>query len=103
MDFIEVRLDPALHNRRLVVEFQAQGGGARFDVQMWRLDAGEVRPRALTGHPEATVPGQDGLHVYTIPQMDATAYDRLALIITRLDADEAVDTEGGYTITLECR
>ena len=42
-----------------------------------------------------------GAHVYTIPQLDTSAYDRLGLIITRLDADETGDPVGSYRITLE--
>jgi hypothetical protein len=101
MDFIEIRLDPALQNRPLAVQFQAQGGAASFSVQIWRLGTGEVRPRALTALPEVTTPSADGTHLYFIPQVDTTAYDRLALIITRLDANEAADPEGNYQIALE--
>jgi hypothetical protein len=36
-----------------------------------------------------------------IPNADTTAYDRLALIITRLDADETDDAVGSYQVTLE--
>jgi hypothetical protein len=39
--------------------------------------------------------------VYTNPQLDTTTYDQLALIITRLDANETADPGGGYSITLE--
>lgn len=36
-----------------------------------------------------------------IPQVDTTAYDRLALIVTRLDSDETTDPLGSYSITLD--
>jgi hypothetical protein len=42
-----------------------------------------------------------GAHAYTIPQLDTSAYDRLALIITRLDADETADPLGSYRVTME--
>jgi hypothetical protein len=101
IDFIEMRLDPALHNRPLTVHFQAQASVTSFSVQIWRLGTGEVRPQALTALPEVAAPGADGTHLYFIPQVDTTAYDRLALIITRLDANEAADPEGNYQITFE--
>ena len=54
----------------------------------------------MTPHPE-TVPQDHGAaHVYVIPRVDTTTYDRLALIITRLDSDETSDPAGNYTITL---
>ena len=41
------------------------------------------------------------MHVYTITQMDTTTVDRLALIITRLDADETTEPGGKYRITMD--
>jgi hypothetical protein len=133
MDFIEIRLDPALQNRPLAVEVQGNGSVARFNVQVWKLAPGEAAPstlppqrerapgdasppdqvpqsaldhgvggpRALTPQPETIAQNQANAHVYLIPQLDTTAYNRLALIITRLDADEATDPAGSYRITLE--
>jgi len=44
---------------------------------------------------------KDAAHVYAIPSLDTTAYDRLPLIITRLDSEEMADPVGGYRVTLE--
>ena len=41
-----------------------------------------------------------GLRAYTIPNVETSAYDRLALIITRLDLDESTDPVGAYKITI---
>ncbi len=58
-----------------------------------------VKPRAITLQPETVPQNRDGAHVYVIPGVDVSAYDRLALIITRLDPDEAIDS-GAYFIVL---
>jgi hypothetical protein len=103
MDFVDVHLDGALHGRPLAIAFQARGDVARFNVQIWKIEKGQVRPRALTPQPEEIQQQGDSNapHMYVIPQLDMTAYDRLGLIITRLDPGEAADPIGGYTITLQ--
>jgi hypothetical protein len=101
MDFLEVQLDPALEGQPLTVTFQGQGAVARFNVQVWRLGDGEAKPHAVTAEPEVVPPADDGAHVYVIPAVDRSAYRRLALIVTRLDADETADAMGSYRITLE--
>jgi hypothetical protein len=100
MDFIDVRLDPTLRGQGLMVKLQGDGEGARFNVQVWRLGAGVLKPRAVTQHPESVVQNADGTHVYVIPQLDTAAYNRLAIIVTRLDPDEAVDRAGVYSLVL---
>ena len=100
MDFVEVKLDHSLEGQPLAIRFQGQGTTARFDVQIWLLGPGYARPRALTSRPE-TVPQQDdGAHVYVIPQA-APQFDRLALIITRLDPNETTDPVGEYHLSVE--
>jgi len=100
MDFVQVSLDPALHSQPLTVTLQSEGSIARFSVQIWELSPGRPKPRALTPHPEIVPRNKGGAHVYVIPQVDRTACDTLALIITRLDPDETVDPAGNYRITL---
>jgi hypothetical protein len=100
MDFIEVGLDPPLQNQALTVRFQGEGAVARYNVEIWKLGPGLAKPRAATLHPDTVPQSQDGAHVYVIAQVDIEAYDRLALIITRLDADEGADPAGKYHITL---
>jgi hypothetical protein len=100
MDFLEVDPDLAVHNRPLVITFQGEGTVARFDVQIWKLSPGGARPRAITLHPEIIPQNSGKAHVYVIPHLDITTYNRLAIIITRLDADETADPVGEYTILL---
>ena len=100
MDFIEVALDPALQGRPLTLKFRGEGSVARFNVEVWLLGPGLEKPRAVTLQPETVPQNQDGAHVYMLPSLDITTYDRLALIITRLDPDEATDPTGRYSITL---
>jgi hypothetical protein len=100
MDFVEVRLDGAVHNQPLAVRFEAERNASRFSVEIWRLGPGCMRPRALAPQPETIPQNQDSAHVYVIPQVDTT-YDGLALIITRLDAAETGDPMGKYRITLD--
>jgi hypothetical protein len=102
MDFIEVRLAPSLKARALTLTIQSEGEVVRFDVQVWKLAPGATKPRAVTPEPEV-VPQDTGdsfAHVYVIARVDPTAYDRLAIIITRLDPDEGADPAGGYQIAL---
>jgi hypothetical protein len=101
MDFIEVSLDPAARNRPLTITFKGDGVDGRFQVQVWRLVSGEFKPLALTPEPEIVPLNGDGAATYTIPPQDTAAWDRLALIITRLDSAEAADPVGSYTITLD--
>ncbi len=99
MDFVEVRLDPALHGQPLRLQLEGKGESTRFSLQVWQLGPGVVKPRAITLQPETVPQNRDGAHVYVIPGVDVSAYDRLALIITRLDPDEAIDS-GAYFIVL---
>jgi hypothetical protein len=101
MDFIDVRLDPTTRDQALTIRFQGEGEVARFNVQVWKVGPGAWKPRAVTEQPEIVPDNPDGAHVYVIPSLDTEAYDRLALIITRLDAEEMADPVGDYRVTLE--
>lgn len=101
MDFVEVSLDPAVHNQPVTVTFQGEGTVAQFNVQIWKLGPGGAKPRAVTPHPETIPQNRGDVHTYFIPHLDTTTYDRLAFLITRLDSDETTDPAGNYHITLE--
>lgn len=103
MDFIEVHLDPAAQDRPLTISFQGEGAVARFSVQIWKLGPGGMKPQAVTLDPEVVPEHADGTLRYVIPQVDTAAYDRLALIVTRLDPDETTDPLGSYTLTLDAQ
>ncbi len=100
MDFIEVKLERAVHGQPLSIKVQGEGTAARFNVQVWQLGPGYAKPRPVTPAPESAAQNQDGAHVTVIPQVDTIKANRLALIITRLDPDEAADPIGHYRVTL---
>jgi hypothetical protein len=101
MDFVEVSLDPNVHSQALAIRFQGEGHSARFNVQIWKLKAEEGNLWATTPQPEVIPANADQGHVLVISRIDTRTYDRLALIITRLDSDETADPVGEYQITLE--
>jgi hypothetical protein len=102
MDFVEVILDPTLDGQTLSVEFYgALGAAAEFNVQVWKLGPGGSKPRAIAVEPEMMVQNADRGYVYTIARVDTAAFNRLALLITRLDSHEAADPVGSYTVRLD--
>jgi hypothetical protein len=102
-DFIEVRLDGRIDGQPLVVRLQAEGDQTRYSVQLWEIGPGMGlgMPYALSPAPETLSCNGGGVCEYVIPQLDRAAYGRLALIITRLDADETADPGGAYGLTLD--
>ena len=106
VDFVDVVLDPTATGQPLTLEFYpAPGAGAEFNVHLWQLaDSGEgARPQRVPGQavPEVlTGTNADGHLAYVIPAINTTAYNRLGLIITRVDANEGSDPVGAYTIVL---
>jgi hypothetical protein len=100
MDFIEVDLDPTVLGQPATVRVQAEGQGARFSVQIWRLRRGDLFPSALVSAPEVVPQDSDGAHTVVIRQLDNEC-NRLALIITRVDPNEATDSVGAYTVTID--
>lgn len=101
MDSIEVHLDPVVQGQRLTIRSQGETEVARFSVQVWQLAPGPWKPRAVTEQPAVMAQTADGAQVYTIPSLDTGSYDRLALIITRLDPHETTDPIGDYHLSLE--
>ena len=98
-DFVEVHLDPVATGRPLTVKVQAEGPVSRFNVEIWKLSSGASGSRWVAPQPEIVPQNQDGVHAYTISNLDGTN-NRLAVIITRLDGDESTDSAGAYHITL---
>jgi hypothetical protein len=103
MDFIKVHLDPAVQGEALTVHFQGEGAGARFNLQIWKLRRGELEPLAVTAQPEIVQHNTygNGAHETIIPSADATVYDQLGLIITRVDPHEASAPVGEYHIIMQ--
>ena len=102
-DFIEVRLDGRIDGQPLAIRFQNEGNEARFSVQVWKIGPGMGlgMPYALSPTPEVLSANGDGAFVYAIPRVDRATYGRIALIITRLDANETADPVGAYELMLE--
>ena len=101
IDLIDVDLEAAADGQPITIRFQAEGGVARFNVEIWKLKSGDGKPRAVTAQPETMRRSQDGAYAYTVSAADAVTVDRLALIITRLDVDEAADPVGSFHITMK--
>jgi len=100
MDFVEIQVDSSIQDPSLAIQFKGVEAVARFNVQVWKLVSGETAPRAAAPAPEMMKQNSDGVYTLVLSQGDATAYDRLALIITRLDPHETADVSGSYQILL---
>jgi hypothetical protein len=100
MDFIEIGLNENEQAVPLKIEFSAQGQDSRFAVQLWKLrkaDGEPVPPTPLA----APVPTQaeSGVSLaYELDGVEAAQLERLALVITRLDALDKATLEGSYTL-----
>jgi hypothetical protein len=106
MDFVDVILDPTAGGQALTIEFYgASGADAQFNIQLWKLGASGDGARQHLATPIAapevlTQLDADGHVFYVIPAIDTAKYNRLGLIITRLDSNERSDPIGQYTIAL---
>jgi hypothetical protein len=103
VDFIEVHLDPVTDGRSLTLElWGGPGAVAAFSVQVWRLSqpGPDAQPRAVAPPDVLSSVRGDRRLSYTIPVVDTSHVDRLAVIVTRVDDNESTDTAGGYTILL---
>jgi hypothetical protein len=107
IDLIEVVLRDETGGQPLTLDFSGDPAGrALFSVQIWKLmDDGtgsSWQPRlTAVSPPEALVQEVAGGHLlYTIPEIDTSVYNRLGVIITRLDGQEDLDAAGAYTLAL---
>jgi hypothetical protein len=107
MDFVDVVFGPDTEGRPLTLEFYgAPGAEAEFSVQLWKLidsggDTGPQRvPTQMTVPEVLTKVNAAGSLFYVIPEINTAEYNRLGLIVTRLDAKESSDPVGEYTIAL---
>jgi hypothetical protein len=103
IDFIEIELDPAVDGQSLTIEFLTDpAAAAELHAELGFLQAtGPGRLPAMVGAFEPLSRSEtDGLLSVTIRQIDMSRWDRLALIITRLDSAEAIDPDGAYSLVL---
>jgi hypothetical protein len=108
MDFIEVVLRPGLDQRSLTVEFSTTPGSrATFKVQIWKLleDKNRLYPETSSSgwvDPEVFSLSEPAVDFhYDIPVIGMQAFNRLGLIITRIDSSEKLDSTGSYTIKIQ--
>lgn len=107
MDFVEIRLAPETDRGSLHVELSgAESAVAVFSLQIILLKDGDhgAPPRQVGSEPVFTgiLDGITSGKVlrFNHPQIDLSSFDRLGLIITRLDSYEAIDPVGAYTLTV---
>jgi len=101
IDLVEVSLEGAAHGGPLTIELRGiPAGSAEFRLEVWPVMAAGRRllPAALA--PEAAVRRPDGSLSFSLPSVDLTRYNRLGLIITRVDSGESLDPVGAYTLVL---
>jgi hypothetical protein len=108
IDFVDVVLDPGTQRQALTIEVSgAPGGSAEFSVEIWKLmdsgipDGSSKGMLRVVGPPQRTREATGGRSLLTISGIDTGAYNRLGLIITRLDSEEDSDPVGVYTIVLQ--
>ncbi len=108
MDFIDIQLAPGVQGQPITIELHGEpSGGTVFSLQvvrLWDQDAGwGSQPALLRGLPVAALAsGAAGdLLVLSLSPADLAASNRLGVIITRLDAGEALDPLGAYTLLVK--
>jgi hypothetical protein len=108
MKLVYVSLHPTAYEHSLTLGFYGPPeADAEFRVAIWKLidSASGSRPERIPEHAEApdvsSSVSADGHLFYIIPTIDTAQYNRLALTITRVDADESSDPAGQYTIRLQ--
>lgn len=107
MDFIDLILDPDIQGEPLTIEiFGDPQENTMFAIQVWKLidtasSSGKGSSLSVTSavdeidREKSTDP-----YLYRIPAVELEKYNRLGLIITRLDNHENQQTNGTYTIVL---
>jgi len=105
IDFIELVLSPEMNGKPLTLEFhETPGAAAEFNVQIWMLKdvQGSGKLQRITHQTtflgEVNSLNTNGVWVFAIPAIDTSVYDRISLIITRLDNQESLDPLGEYSL-----
>ncbi len=108
MDFVDIILDSELHGKPLTIKiFGDPNKDAKFNIQLWKLSDPDDRTRPesspIITSPIEIIDGETstGIYNYSIPSIDTEDYNRLGLIITRLDNNENLDPNGIYTIVVK--
>jgi hypothetical protein len=103
MDFIDITLEPEMQGKPLTIEITAnQQGEAKFEIQIWKLFDREDGMSPLITSPVESMT-LSGNYLYTIQKIETEKFDRLGVIITRLDSNESLDPNGQYTIVISSK
>lgn len=107
MDFIELELGAEADGQPLKILFRPDSeGAAEFQVQAIRLQTAGgsgFSPQKLSpvGPPESfRAHGSTGNLGLTVPAVDLGVFDRIGIIIIRVDASEHLDRVGAYTLVV---
>jgi hypothetical protein len=98
MDFLEITLEKRSFDQPVTISIEGGSDVTRFSVQLWKVIRASPKQRAITPYPESVPVNCDGIHKIVLPNQDDLDFDRLALIITRLDAHEHEDPNGNYIL-----
>ena len=101
MDFIEITLENRSYKQPVIVSVEGGSDIAQLNVQLWKVRRASPKQYAISTNPEELSQQPDGNYMQVVPSQDTMSYDKLVLIITRLDSLEPEDPEGIYTITVE--
>ena len=104
IDFIQVKLSPAVDGKPLSIELiSPEDSPAQFNLQVIKLKDVDANHRPLLVEDRESQanfsPGGDVLR-YSIPDLDFEAYNRLGIVITRVDNQESVDKQGEYELLI---
>lgn len=99
MDFVEVDLAQTANGQSLTIELLATPGSvAQFSAQVWELTVDSSRVSA-SGNPRTMQPDAEG-RLPASAVIDSRPGQQIAILVTRIDAEEQVDSAGAYTLII---
>jgi hypothetical protein len=102
IDFVEVILNPIADGQPLSLVISAdQADGAELHVLALSLVEGKdgrLQPLSQEIAPGTVLADQNGHRCLSLREIDTEAFNRLGLVITRVDSDERADSLGAYAI-----
>ena len=108
MDFIDISLNSNIQGQPLTLELHSDPAGiAEFNVQVIHLlDQGSglgSKTFLVQDFPVVTLEKHptDGSLTVAIPPVDLNQFNRLGVIVTRTDANEAMDPVGAYRLVVK--
>mgnify|MGYP000914870057 CR=1 FL=1 len=99
MDFVEIDLAQTATGQSLTIELLVTpGSAAQFSAQVWELTV-DGSSASASGDPRTMRPDGEG-RLSTSVVVDARPGQKLAILVTRMDAEERVDSAGAYTLII---